>query len=225
MLEAEHKENSIDAVRMILLEDQKILNDLLISYFNSLPDFEVLSSYYSGQEVLSELSECRISPTLALLDYKLPDMNGDEVAQQIHVVHPDCKIVFLTAAMSEDEFRGIMGAGYHGVVDKNLALTELAEGLRKVHAGGLFFRLDKLDAGSSVESSDRTAALEAIRLLSSREQDVLRLLAAGDYNKAIGDKLDISARTVEKHRENIKRKLGVHDSAELIRIAVKGELV
>ena len=221
----ENHQLSHDTVRMIILEDQKILNDLLISYFNSMKDFDVLTSHYSGRDALDELSEHQLSPTLALLDYKLPDMNGDKVAREIRTMHPDCKIVFLTASMSEDELRDIMSAGYHGVVDKNLALAELAAGLRKVHTGGLFFKVDKLDDESEVESSDRKAALEAIHLLSSREQDVLCLLAEGKYNKEIGDKLKISPRTVEKHRENIKRKLGVQDTAELIRIAVKGDLV
>ena len=159
-----------------------------------------------------------LQPDLIVLDISMPQMNGLDAAAQIRKSMPEAKLLFLTMHANAKFLAAALSAGATGYVLKTAAAEELLKAVGSVLKGGVY--VSPGISGEHLERFGDPARAAASIRLSPREQDVLRLISEGHASKEIGFLLAISPRTVEFHRENIKRKLGLRSTAELTRHAM-----
>jgi DNA-binding NarL/FixJ family response regulator len=198
-------------IRLLLVDDHQLVRDGLRARLGDIAEFEIVGEAASGQEALAAAESLR--PDLALVDVGLPDMNGIELASALGPRCPALRVLILSMYDSVGYVRSAMQAGARGYVLKDAPSAEIIAAIRAVAAGGVYFS-SALTAALTTASADATT-------LTEREREVLILLAQGDSNKRIALKLDVSVRTVETHRLNLRRKLGIETVAGLTNYALK----
>lgn len=160
----------------------------------------------------------RTPPTLVLLDLELPDGDGFDLVQQLRELAPDARVLVLSAHVEPYILHRVHQAKVDGFVDKNSQTPEtLSAALQAVAAGEKFFS----DAVSVALANIRADPKSFTKLLSEREQELLRLMGRGETDQAIADRFELSQFTVKNHRRNIMAKVGVHSTPELIRYAIE----
>ena len=175
-------------------------------------------------------------PNLLVVDLFLPGMHGLEVIKAVRASLPDTRILVLTGHPDGELPARLISQGVNGFVDKNAPINYVLQAVESVMSGGMFFAAHiapnvSADAGKTarvppaVKTGPQTPSLEAVQMLSSREIEVVRLVAEGFSSKEIATRLDLSVRTVEKHRANIMDKVGVHEVASLVRWCVQSGIV
>jgi DNA-binding NarL/FixJ family response regulator len=175
-------------------------------------------------------------PGLLIVDLYLPGMHGLEVVRVVRDKLPNTRILVLTGHPDGDLPARLISQGVHGFVDKSAPLNYVLQAIESVVAGGMFFAAHvppKATVGSSsqplvepsVKTGPQTTSVNAVEMLSARELEVARLVAEGYSSKEIADRLDLSVRTVEKHRANIMDKINVKEVASLVRWCVQAGLV
>lgn len=166
-------------------------------------------------------------PDVVLLDVHLPGGNGAEVVRRCAAQQPDTRFLALSVSDAAEDVIGVIRAGARGYVTKSITGPELAAAIRRVADGDAVFspRLAGfvLDAFAGV--ADAPVVDEELDRLSQREREVLRLIAQGHTNRSIAGRLGLSPKTVDAHRTNLMRKLGLHDVQGLTRLAVRRGLV
>lgn len=199
-------------VRLALVDDHPLVRDGLRARLESVPGFKVVGEAGDREEALAMIGATE--PDVALLDLSLGRGGGSgiDLAREVSARWPRVRIVILTMHLSPGHVIESLRAGAHGYVLKDSPATEIVEAIRAVTDGQRF--LSPLAAGAMATG----VAVEPD--LTEREQEILSLLAEGLSSKQMARKLDLSVRTVESHRLNIKRKLGVAGSAALVRYAV-----
>jgi DNA-binding NarL/FixJ family response regulator len=218
-------------IRVLLVDDHAVVRDGIRSVLESEPGFVVVAEA-DGAEAAVEAAR-RTRPDVVLLDITMPGRSGLEAVESLLGAAPGCRVLLLSVHdRAEYVVRGVR-AGAHGYLRKDTSPAELRAAVHAVHAGGEFFspavagRLGAALRGDLPEA----AGLEAqprdrsIAVLTAREREVLAGVARGLLNKQVAAELGISVRTVEAHRENISRKLGVRSVAALTRLAVEAGLV
>lgn len=207
-------------ITVLLADDHRLVREALCSALAQQDDIRVVDQVGEGLAAVERVRELR--PDVAVLDIGLPDLNGIEAAARIKALQSTTRIVALSAYSDKRFVTEMLRAGASAYVSKAAAGTELVVAIRAVAAGGSYLSPDV--AGALVEELRGTQPDGQTRL-GRREREVLRLLAEGERSAAIGDKLHISVATVEVHRRNIMRKLGLHTVAELTRYAVREGIV
>jgi len=176
-------------------------------------------------------------PGLLIVDLYLPGMHGLEVVREIRAKLPNTRILVLTGHPDGDLPARLIAQGVHGFVDKSAPLNYVLQAIESVIAGGMFFaahvppkptgpgaaQFPKVEP--SVKEGPPTTSVDAVQTLSARELEVARLVAEGFSSKEIADRLDLSVRTVEKHRANIMDKIKVSEVASLVRWCVQAGIV
>ncbi|QDQ96925.1 MadR family response regulator transcription factor [Tomitella fengzijianii] len=208
--------------RLVLIDDHAILRQGMRSILEREPDIEVVGQAADGAEARAVVAST--SPDVAIVDLKLSagsELEGLGLCAALTAEHPDVGLLVLTTFLDEELVVEAMHAGARGYVVKDVDTTELVRAIRAVAAGESAF--DARSAAAVVRSmSGRTAPRES---LTSREMDVLRLLATGLSNGAIGERLYISATTAKFHVSNIMRKLQVATRAEAVYAASKRGII
>ena len=196
----------------------------------------VAGAFSEGKEGLAFC--LRVKPELVVVDLFLPGMHGLEIIKEVRAKAPDTRILVLTGHPDEDLPAKLISQGVHGFVDKNAPLSYVLQAVESVLQNGMFFAAavppKATDApgkapgpkvAPSVKEGPQAPSIEAVQVLSSRELEVVRLVAEGFSSKEIAARLDLSVRTVEKHRANIMDKIGVREVAGLVRWCVHAGLV
>ncbi len=184
-------------------------------------DVEVIGEADTGEAAVREA--CKLKPKVVLLDIAMPLLNGIDAARQIHKRVPSTRILMLSTYHQDQEVREAIAAGAQGYVMKESASSELLTAVRAVASGQAFFspeisrRMVRQTRGAFLAKGD--SALPALDL-TQRELEVLRLVAEGNGNRQTGEKLGISIKTVEKHRQALMNKLHIHEAASLTRYAI-----
>ena len=212
---------------VLIIDDHPLFREGLKSLLAQHSWFEVVGEAGSGQEGLKKTK--KLKPDLVLVDISLPDKSGIDLTRAIRELLPNTRVVIVSMHSRVDYIADAFRAGATGYVVKESASQRLVECLEAVAKGHYF--LDASLSHKVVEHlmhGDETGA--GIRdsgygNLSSREQQVMRLLAEGYSAKEIAEKLFISAKTVENHRANILNKLGLHSTLELVRYAARIGLI
>jgi len=164
-------------------------------------------------------------PDLLLVDLHLPGKHGLEIVRELRQVHPDVRTMVLTGFAEPKLPSQLMNLGVAGFVDKTAPLAYVLQAIDTVMAGGMFFASNvQAEAKPASASSLPPASTEPPSVLSVRELEVARLVAAGRSSKEVASDLDLSTRTVEKHRANIMEKLGVREVASLVRWVLENNL-
>ncbi|MCU0578114.1 MAG: response regulator transcription factor [Desulfobacterota bacterium] len=207
--------------RILLADDHKIVLEGLKGLLE--PEFELVGTVEDGRALVAQAAKLR--PDVIVADISMPRLNGIDAVQQIKKTAPAIKVVFLTMHPDVTYAAGAFEAGASGFVLKHSASTELITALREALQGRTY--VTPLIAGDLIRTYQRkgfpTAPSSAE--LSSRQREVLQLLAEGKSAKEIGALLNISARTVEFHKYRIMELLHIKTSAELVQYAVKQGLI
>lgn len=165
----------------------------------------------------------RLRPDVVVMDISMPKLNGLEATRQILRAVPGTKVLILSAHGDDEYVEGALACGAVGYLIKQISAHFLIEAIREVEKGNIFMSpsVARRHRKQLQESLDRKGRSKAkVSRLSSREAEVLQLIAEGGANKQIAAELGISIKTVEKHRDHLMRKLDIHDTAGLTRYAI-----
>jgi two-component system response regulator NreC len=209
------------ATRLLLVDDHKVVRSGLRMLLDNEADLTIVGEAGTGQEALQLVEQ--LQPDLVLMDIGLPDLSGIDVAQQIKQRWPTIAIVALTIHEDEEYFFKMLQAGVNGYVPKRAAPEELLTAVRTANEGGVYLypSLAKLLVKDYL-AGERPDQLDG---LTEREQEILAHLAEGASNEAIAETLNISQKTVSRHRENIMRKLNLHSRADLVKYAIRKGII
>lgn len=214
-------------IKVILADDHQIVRDGIRMLIEDMEGIEVIDEAGSAREFIAILKNK--TPDIAIVDISMPDMSGIELTAYLSENHPSLKVLILSMYTSEDFIFNSIKAGASGYLPKNTTKKELDTAIREIMKGGEYFS----DSISSVilKSYIKQAKSEAepkekgLALLSSREQEVLRLFSEGKSNKEISDALFISIRTVESHKNHIMQKLELRSTVDLVKFAIKTGII
>jgi DNA-binding NarL/FixJ family response regulator len=209
-------------LRAVLIEDETMFRQLILLTLAKVKDLQVVGEFGLGKPGLEFC--IREKPDILVVDLMLPDINGMEIAREVRRVVPDMKILVITAHPSERLPADLMVLGVNGYVDKTEPIEYVLSAVETVRSGGMFFASRvRAKGGGNVAFAGPRPTLEVP--LTAREQEIARLVAAGQMSKEIAAKLNLSVRTVEKHRANIMEKVGVREVASLTRWCIQAGLV
>ncbi|MCA9970043.1 MAG: response regulator transcription factor [Anaerolineales bacterium] len=215
----------MSTIKLMLVDDHAVVRSGIRMLLQAQPDMEIVGEFESGAEAVAEVPA--LKPHVILMDVEMPDMNGIEATRLVKAVAPETAVVALTMYEDDQYFFEMLKAGASGYVPKRAAPNELVHAIRTVSRGEVFLypslaaRLvqDYLRRDETEEEED------LIDALTPRENEVLILIAEGLTNPEIADKLVISVKTVDRHRENIMRKLNMHSRIDLVKYAIKMGLI
>ncbi len=198
-------------VKILLVDDHPLVRDGLRARLEAAPHLRVVGEAGSGQEALELAGRCQ--PDLVLMDVNMRGGSGIDATARLTARYPGIAVLILSMHDKPEYVSQAMQAGARGYVLKDAPGKDIVLAIETVMGGGIYY--------SAALARQLASPLAADNQLTSREQEVLRHIAAGQSNKQIARELDLSVRTVETHRLNIKRKLGIEGQAELIRFAVQ----
>jgi two-component system, NarL family, response regulator NreC len=202
--------------RVLLADDHETVRQGLKLLLNAQPDIEVVGEAADGHEAVSQVKE--ILPHVVVMDVSMPLLNGLAATRAVKEVAPEVAVVALTRHSDEAYVQEMLGAGASGYVLKQSASTELLRAIRAAATGQRY-----LDATLASRAADAYLARNGARrpnpTISERETNVLRMMALGHSNKEIASALDISVKTVEVHKANAMRKLGLRGRIDVVRYA------
>lgn len=212
-----------DDISLILVDDHQIVIDGLRALLAGVEGILVLGEANSGEELLSALPY--LSANLIILDVNMPGMDGVETCRKVRQQYPETQVLALTMHNDRGVIQSMTQAGAKGYVLKNTSREELVEAIRKVNQGKRYISEEATERLLEPEpaSVDTDEVIPAV--LTSREREILSLIAEGYSNTEIGDQLNISHRTVDTHRTNLMKKIGVRNIAGLIRYAFRHGIV
>lgn len=211
-------------IRVFLADDHKILRESLVILLSQKDNIEVVGAAGDGQDAYKKILE--LQPDIAVLDISIPRLNGLDLAERLRTEMPGVKVVILTMHKSGEFVSKALCAGVRGYVLKDNALEELIECIELVYTNKIYLSQDI--TGIVVEGfvhNSRDSVDSGESAISSREREILQLLAEGKSNKDISDLLNLSIKTVETHRANIMRKLNFKNITDLVLYAVRNHII
>ena len=208
-------------INILLVDDHPLVRDGIRARLESEEGVSVIGEAQNVQEALDFVAQR--APDVALMDVSMPVMNGLDATKIFKEQHPDIRVLILSMHDSREYILQLIQSGASGYILKDVSSDELIKAIETVHQGGTYF---SSGASQSLFSADQPQTqTEEVAALTPREATVLKQLAEGKSNKEIARVLDISVRTVETHRQNIKQKLNIHTAAGLARYAIENGLV
>jgi len=209
-----------DKIRVVLADDHALVRQGIRQFLEIADDIEVLAEASDGDKALHLVEELR--PDVALLDIQMPGLSGVEVTRQIKACFPEVRVLILTAYKDDPYVFALLQAGADGYLLKTLEVDDLLRAVRAVQRGEPALSPEITQKVLRQLKTGRPAgAAEQIEALTARELEILRSAAQGLTNKAIGQEVGISDRTVQGHLANIYGKLGVASRTEAVTEAVK----
>lgn len=212
-------------IRILLADDHTVMRRGLRLLLESEDGFSVVAEAADGQQAIQQ-AEAN-TPDVAVLDIAMPKLNGAEAAQRIAELLPNVAIVILSMHSDESYVLRALRAGAKGYLLKDSAEGDLIAAIRAVSQGRTFFspEISKMLVEDYVREIRARGIDDSYELLSSREREIMHLIATGKSNKEIAALLNLSLYTVETHRRNLLEKLNLHNVAELILYAVRKGLI
>jgi DNA-binding NarL/FixJ family response regulator len=211
-------------ITVLLAEDHTIVREGFRKMLEQEPDLEVAGEAPNGREAVALALKLR--PAVVLMDIAMPLLNGLEAARQIIKALPKTRVLMLSAHSDYAYVQNAIEAGAAGFLLKQTSAHEVCRGIREVNAGRTFFSPPVARQLNHQKSVDRNGHPRTqIPVLTSREMEVLQLIAEGKANKQTASELGIGIKTVEKHREHLMEKLDIHDTAGLTRYAISAGVI
>jgi DNA-binding NarL/FixJ family response regulator len=207
-------------IRILLADDHAVVRQGFRMILSGQPDMEIVGEAGTGREAV-ELAE-RLKPEVVVMDVSMPELNGIEATRRLAASTPHTRVLALSMHKDSVYVREILRAGARGYLLKDSLAADLVSAVRAVASGEGYLSPQVSDA---VLDDYRRHVTNPIDLLTSREREVLQMLAEGKTNKEIAAVLNLSPYTVEAHRGRVMEKLNVHTLADLVRFAVRNGLV
>jgi len=213
-------------ITVLLAEDHTIVREGFHKMLGLEDDLEVVGEAQDGRQAVTLAKKLR--PNVVLMDIAMPKLNGLEATRQLLKILPATKVLILSAHSDDAYVQNATDSGAAGFLLKQTSAHEVCHAIREVHAGRTFFsasiarhfsRLKQQYSGHAGTPKSKVAQL------TSREMEVLQLIAEGKANKETADELGIGIKTVEKHREHLMQKLDIHDTAGLTRYAISTGII
>lgn len=206
-------------IRVLLADDHLMFREVLQGPLSQAPGIEVVAGTGTGAETLAAVAQ--VLPDILVLDIAFPDMNGIDVARRVAERHPDVRIVALSGYADKVFVEEMLMAGARGYVVKSSGVAGLISAIRAVAEGHSFLSAEIAQVMLGRAGKGAGPATPPANILSPREREVLRLIAEGRRSAEIAAELNISPGTVDVHRRNIKRKLGLNSTVALTRYAMR----
>jgi len=203
-----------ERIRILTVDDHPLLREGIAALVNAESDMKLVAEASNGEEAIEQFRLHH--PDVTLMDLQMPAMNGIEAVTRIRAEFPDARIIVLTTYKGDVQALRALKAGARAYILKGHVHRELLEAIRAVHAGK-----KRIPPDVAAELADHAAENE----LSSREIEVLRLIASGNANKLIADQLSISEETVKSHVTNILSKLGANDRTHAVTIGLRRGII
>jgi DNA-binding NarL/FixJ family response regulator len=210
----------MQSLKLLVADDHEIVRKGVRCLLEAQPGWQVMAEASNGREAVEQAK--RLKPDVAVLDIGMPSLNGLEAARQMLKNDPHIKIVILTMHDADNLIREVLKVGARGYVSKTDAMRDLVSAINSVRSGGTFFTAKVaevvlegyLDKGEATNSR-----------LTPRQREIIQLLAEGKSNKEIAVALCLSIKTAETHRANIMKRLSCHSASELVRYAVRNNII
>ncbi len=208
------------SVRILLVDDHPLVLDGISARLEAEAGMLVVGQASNGKEALA-LAE-KVTPDVVLMDITMPVMGGLEATECFRAAYPQIRVLILSMHDDQEYIVKMTQVGASGYILKDVSAKELVKAIEAVYLGNTYF---SLAVPSSIAQADPGSKLEQESRLTQREETVLKLIAEGKCNKDVARSLDISVRTVETHRQNIKSKLKIQTAAGLTKYAIEYGLV
>lgn len=212
-------------IRVLIAEDHHLVRQGIRALLEKSNDMQIVGEAQDGQEAVEQALQ--LKPDVIVMDLSMPRMNGTQATEQIRAAHSPSQVIMLSMYSDDTLVRQALRSGAKGYLLKRSVAEELLLAVRAAARGETY--LSSAISGSILanvlaqpSSAEEQSPFES---LSAREKQVLKLVAEGNTNNAIAQEMEISVKTVEKHRTNLMTKLNVHDTAGLVRLALKHGLI
>lgn len=209
-----------DVIKVVIADDHQVVLDGFMARLQMEPEIEVIGTASNGLEAVERVKQ--LKPDVVLMDVSMPIMNGIEATKMIREENPQAKILMLTMHDNREYIMKVMQVGAVGYMLKEISADKMVQAIKTVNQGSTYFCES---VTQTLFSQEVVPASQKPNPLSRREEAVLKLVAQGHSSKKVAAMLNISYRTVETHRQNIKHKLDLHSTAELAKYAVERGLV
>jgi two-component system, NarL family, response regulator NreC len=211
------------AIKVLIADDHSIVRAGLRTLIKAEADLELIGEATGGAEAIEKVQA--LHPDVLVLDLSMPDLDGLTVTRRLKELDSKCSILILTVHEDEALLREAIKIGSAGYIIKHAAEDELISAIRAVHRGEIYVHPKMIRALIQTDSKDEKRDREVHETLTSREEEVLKLIVQGYTNRQMADELSISVRTVEGHRANLTEKLGIRSRVELLRYARQKKLI
>jgi len=224
-------------IRLMLVDDHEVIRVGLKTFLQTQPDFEVVAEAGNGEDAVTRAMESH--PDVILMDISMPGVDGMEATRRLRVLCPKCLVLALTVHDDKQYLMQMLAAGASGYITKQAAAEELVEAIHTIASGNVYLqpalarwlledyqRLSgQRTAPRTVQSEEQDGRVIGLEILSLRERQVLEMVAQGVSNQDIGQRLELSHKTIARHRERIMKKLNMHSRTELVKFAIRTGLV
>jgi len=217
----------MDKIKIILVDDHRIVRDGIKSLLQSEDDIEVIGEASNYSELIN-LLENKL-PDILILDIALPDISGIEITRIMTLNYPAIRVIMLTMYTNEDFIFNSLKAGAKGYLPKNTTKKELIKAIKAVYNSEDYFsdEISNLILKSYIKKAKNSEqeTEDPSKVLTRREEEILKLAAQGNSNREIAERLFISTRTVESHKNHIMNKLELKTNVDLIKFAIKNKII
>src|ERR1700728_714983 len=213
-------------VRILIADDHDLMRRGVRTLLEPHPGWEICGEATTGREAVAKAEE--LKPNIVILDISMPDLNGVDAAKRIKKASPDTEVLIFSAHYSDQLIREILEAGVRGYIVKSDSDRDLVIAVETLANHKPFFtpRATEVMLTNFNEGKTKADLPETMRdRLTSREREIVQLLAEGKSSKEVASSLNISVKTAETHRANIMRKLQLHTVSELVRYAVRNQII
>jgi DNA-binding NarL/FixJ family response regulator len=213
-------------LRILVADDHNLVRRGVKALLEERPEWRICGEAATGREVIDKAA--RLKPDIIILDISLPDLNGLEAARRIRKESPSTEVLILSMHYSDQLIREIVDAGIRGFIVKSDSERDLVIAVETLARHKPFFTsyateviLSKFNSGGSVTKVPKSIG----ERLTSREREILQLIAEGKTSKEVASALSINIKTAETHRANIMRKLEIHSVTQLVHYAVRNQII
>jgi RNA polymerase sigma factor (sigma-70 family) len=212
-------------IRVLVADDHAIIREGLSVMLGNQPDMDVVAVATNGREAIRLVAEHE--PDVAVIDISMPELNGIEAIQQMSPRHPHLKVVVLSIHETKPYVFRALKAGAMGYLIKETAGREVVDAVRAVYQGERYLsqRIADLLTSASFQKLESPSEISPLEKLSSREREILQLVAEGKTSQEIAERLSISPKTVDTYRSRLMDKIGVEDVAGLVKFAIQNGVI
>lgn len=212
-------------LRIVVADDHALMRRGICDLLKSEPGWEIVAEASNGREAVAAVDKTK--PDVLVIDLAMPELNGLTATREILRSFPRVEVVLLTMHNTDQAIREVLESGARGYVLKSDAEQDLVTAVKAVALGKPFFtpNVAEVVLKGYLGRNDRTAPAEHLSGLTTRERQIVQLVAEGNGNKDVASALQLSVKTVEAHRSNINRKLSIRSTTELVRYAVRNGIV